>query len=106
MIQWLERHDLLDLWDDMHFIGAFQFVADVRESHAKIDSPQQGGGATDINPTTMEQKLKDAFLKSADKNLKVAVSEKRYLSLFNGVTHSQLLSCTDLTAYQRCALDR
>ncbi|KAJ9124258.1 hypothetical protein QFC22_001057 [Naganishia vaughanmartiniae] len=73
VIQWLERHDLHDVWDGMHFIGAFQFVADARKSHANIESPQDNGGASDVDPSTLEQRLKDAFLESADKNSKVAV---------------------------------
>jgi hypothetical protein len=32
VLDWLERHDLDNLWDGVHFIGAFQFVADAVKS--------------------------------------------------------------------------
>lgn len=75
VLDWLERHDLDNLWDGIHFIGAFQFVAEatdagkVGDSLAKVDIEQASGSSVD-----MEARLKEAFLKKADKNGKVAVS--------------------------------
>ncbi|KAJ9109896.1 hypothetical protein QFC19_001876 [Naganishia cerealis] len=84
VIEWLKRHDLFDLWEGMHFIGAFQFVTDIRNSNANANANTNAKGslskeseaAEGDNPAAMEQRLKDAFLKSADKNSKVAVSGK------------------------------
>jgi hypothetical protein len=74
VLDWLERHDLDNLWDGVHFIGAFQFVADaVNVDISATASERRDAEAETANADDMESRLKEAFLKNADNNSKVAV---------------------------------
>lgn len=77
MLDWLERHDLDKLWDGVHFIGTFQFLAEAVRGDNSPDtlkgSDEHVPGLTSGNSSDMESRLKEAFLKNADNNSKVAV---------------------------------
>lgn len=85
VLDWLVRHDLDNLWDGIHFIGAFQFVTEVKEKPEESSGLPEVPGDGKSDASDIERRLKEAYLKNADKNGKVAVSDTSHLTWRIGI---------------------
>ena len=84
-MEWLERNDLANLWDGVHFIGAFQFIAGAVKGDISPNTTGDTEGSAGLeaeSASDMESRLKEAFLKNADNNSKVAVGWIASVSIY------------------------